>query len=213
MKLGILGSGRVGQTLAAKLAEVGQDVMVGTRSPAKLKEWLAQHPAVKAGTYDEAAAFGDMLFNVTPGHATLDVLRSLEPAHLDGKILIDVANPLDFSQGMPPRLFVVNTDSLGEQVQRAFPETRVVKALNTLTAALMVDPGSLAGGDHTLFLSGDDADAKARVAARFAEWFGWRDILDVGDITTARGTEALLLIWVRLMQKFGTGNFQFKIVR
>ena len=114
---------------------------------------------------------------------------------------------------MPPTLWVSNTDSLGEQIQRAFPQTKVVKTLNTLNAGLMVNPGGLAGGDHTIFVSGNDAAAKAEVSRLLAEWFGWRDIIDLGDITTARGTESLLPVWVRLMMAFGHANFQFKIVR
>jgi len=126
---------------------------------------------------------------------------------------VDIANPLDFSGGMPPTLFVSNTDSLGEQIQRAFPGVRVVKSLNTLNANLMVNPGLVGGGDHTIFVSGNDAAAKAEVARLLAEWFGWRDIIDLGDITTARGAEAVLPVWIRLMTVFGHANFQFKIVR
>jgi predicted dinucleotide-binding enzyme len=114
---------------------------------------------------------------------------------------------------MPPTLFVGNTDSLAEQIQRALPEAKVIKAFNTMAAALMVDPRSLADGDHTLLLCGNDAEAKAHLTALFAEWFGWRDMVDVGDITAARATEALLPLWIRLYMKFGTGNLQFKIVR
>jgi predicted dinucleotide-binding enzyme len=213
MNIGILGSGMVGQALAAKLAELGLDVMVGTRDPQKLVHWLAEHPGVRAGSPAQSAVHGEIVFNATKGDATLEVLKSIGQAALKGKILIDISNPLDFSHGMPPTLFVSNTDSLGEQIQRALPETKVLKAFNTLTADLMVNPGNLAGGDHTLFLCGNDADAKARATARFSEWFGWRDVLDVGDITAARGTEALLLLWVRLYMKFGSPNLQFKIVR
>ena len=213
MKIGMLGSGTVGQTIAAKLAEVGQEVMMGTRSPEKLKAWAGEHPTVKLGAVQETARFGELVFCAVKGDATLAVLQTAGAAALRGKILIDISNPLDFSQGMPPSLFISNTDSLGEQVQRAFPDTRVIKAFNTLTAALMVAPRSLADGDHTLLICGNDAAAKAQATALFSQWFGWRDILDVGDITAARATEALLPLWVRLFMKFGTGNLQFKIVR
>jgi hypothetical protein len=213
MKIGILGSGMVGQAIASKLAEVGQEVVIGTRSPEKLTDWLTQNPGVKAGSFSEAAAYGEMVFNAAKGDATLAILKSIGEANLNGKILIDIANPLDFSKGMPPSLFVSNTDSLGEQVQRTFPQAKVIKAFNTLTASLMVNPRSLANGDHTLFLCGNDAEAKTRVTNLFTEWFGWRDILDVGDISAARGLEALLPLWVRLYMKFGTPNLQFKIVR
>jgi 8-hydroxy-5-deazaflavin:NADPH oxidoreductase len=213
MKISILGSGMVGQTIAAKLAQVGQDVMLGARSPEKLKDWLAQNPKVKVGSLQAAAAHGEIVFNAVKGDATLEALKAAGKDNLKGKILIDVSNPLDFSKGMPPSLFISNTDSLGEQVQRAFPETKVIKSFNTLSASLMVEPRSLADGDHTLFMSGNDAEAKARVTALFKEWFGWRDILDVGDITSARGTEALLLLWIHLYTRLGTGNLQIKIVR
>jgi predicted dinucleotide-binding enzyme len=213
MKIGILGSGMVGQTIGAKLVGLGHDVVVGTRSPEKLREWSAQHAGVRIGSLAEAAAHGEIAFNATNGGGSLDALSQAGAANLDGKILVDIANPLDFSRGMPPTLFVSNDDSLGEQIQRAFPGVKVVKSLNTLNAYLMVNPGLVAGGDHTIFVSGNDADAKAEVIRRFGEWFGWRDIIDLGDITTARGTEALLPVWIRLMMAFGHANFQFKIVR
>lgn len=212
MKIGILGSGMVGQTLATKLAEQGQDVMVGTRSPEKVAAWAAD-AGVRLGSLNDTASHGDLVINATKGEASLDALRAAGEANLAGKIVMDIANPLDFSRGMPPTLLVSNTDSLGEQIQQAFPQTRVVKALNTLNAGLMVNPAGLAGGDHTIFVSGNDAAAKAEVSRLLAEWFGWRDIIDLGDITTARGTESLLPVWVRLMMAFGHANFQFKIVR
>ena len=127
-------------------------------------------------------------------------------------MLIDVANPLDFSQGFPPSLNPVNTDSLGEQIQRAFPEARVVKTLNTMNASVMVDPASVAGGDHSVFVSGNDADAKGIVSGLLKD-FGHRDIIDLGDITTARGAEMVLPIWVRIWGALGTGAFNFKIAR
>jgi 8-hydroxy-5-deazaflavin:NADPH oxidoreductase len=213
MKISILGSGMVGQALAGKLAEIGQDVMVGTRNPGKIADWLAKNPKVKTGSASESAAHGEIIINALTGTSTLDMLKSIGEAHLNGKILIDIANPLDFSKGMPPTLFVSNTDSLGEQVQRALPQVKVVKTLNTLSAHLMVNPRSLADGDHTLFLSGNDDEAKARVTSLLTEWFGWRDILDIGDITSARGTEALLLLWISMSTKLGTSNMQIKIVR
>jgi 8-hydroxy-5-deazaflavin:NADPH oxidoreductase len=212
MKIGILGSGMVGQTLAAKLAERGQDVMVGARSAEKVAAWAAG-AGVKVGSLSETAAHGEIVINATKGEASVDALRAAGEANLANKILMDIANPLDFSRGMPPTLWVSNTDSLGEQIQRAFPQVRVVKTLNTLNAGLMVNPGALDGGDHTIFVSGNDAAAKAEVSRLLAEWFGWRDIIDLGDITTARGTESLLPVWIRLMMAFGHANFQFKIVR
>jgi predicted dinucleotide-binding enzyme len=213
MKIGILGSGMVGQTIAAKLAEIGQEVMLGTRSPEKLQDWLAKNPHVKLGSVSETAAFGEVVFNATKGDAALEVVKTAGAKNLAGKILVDISNPLDFSNGMPPTLFVSNTDSLGEQIQRALPDCKVIKALNTLTASLMVNPRALADGEHTLFICGNDAEAKAVLTRLLTEWFGWRDILDLGDITSARATEALLPIWIRMYMKFGTGQIQFKIVR
>jgi 8-hydroxy-5-deazaflavin:NADPH oxidoreductase len=212
MKIGIFGSGSVGKTLATKLVGQGQKVMVGTRSPDKLREW-AQAAGARVGTYADTAAFGEILFNATRGESSIEALRMAGEVNLNGKILVDVANPLDFSGGMPPTLTVSNTDSLGEQIQRAFPGLRVVKSLNTLNADLTVNPGLVGDGDHTIFVSGNDGAAKAEVSRLLAEWFGWRDIIDLGDITTARGTEAMLPVWVRLMMVFGHASFQFKIVR
>ena len=213
MKIGILGAGQVAQTLAAGLAKSNNEVMVGARNPAKVKEWAAQNPQVKIGSLSQAAAHGEILFNATRGAGALEALKSAGEANLNGKIMIDLSNPLDFSHGMPPSLTVCNTDSLGEQIQRMLPGVKVVKTLNTVTSGLMVDPRSLAGGDHTLFLSGNDQAAKDQVRRLLGEWFGWRDFFDLGDISTARGAEALLLIWVPMMMKIGKPAFQFKIVR
>lgn len=153
-----------------------------------------------------------MVVNATNGAGTLEALGSAGAARLAGKVLMDVSNALDFSQGMPPVLNPVNTDSLGERIQRAFPSARVVKTLNTMNAGLMVDPGRLAGGDHSVFISGDDAEAKAAVAALLAD-LGHRDIIDLGDITTARGAEMVLPLWLRLYAALGTPNFNLKVVR
>jgi len=214
MKLGVLGSGMVGQAIGGKLVELGHEVVMGTRDPSKLNAWLEQleHRA-RVGTFAEAAAHGEMVFNATNGAGTLEALQLVGEANLSGKILIDISNPLDFSKGMPPTLLVCNTDSLGEQIQRAFPNVKVVKSLNTLTAALMVNPKGLGNGDHTIFVSGNDAEAKAQVIAFLKREFGWKDVLDLGDIKTARGVEMVLPLWVSLYGKFGTGMLQFKVVR
>jgi predicted dinucleotide-binding enzyme len=144
---------------------------------------------------------------------SLDALNLAGADNLAGKILIDVSNPLDFSKGFPPTLTVCNTDSVGEQIQKAFPKTKVVKALNTMTAALMVDPAKVAGGDHHVFVSGNDTEAKLRVADLLKTWFGWKNVIDVGDITTARGVEMILPLWVRLYSALGSPMFNFKIAR
>jgi predicted dinucleotide-binding enzyme len=214
MKISVLGSGMVGQTIAAKLVTLGHDVVVGTRTPAKLQDWLASvaHKA-RVGSFAESAAHGEIVINATSGTGSLEALALAGAANLDGKILIDIANPLDFSQGMPPSLSISNTDSLGEQIQRTFPGTKVVKTLNTMNAYLMVDAQQLADGDHHIFVSGNDPEAKAQVTTMLQDWFGWRNVIDLGDITTARGTEMLLPIWLRLWGALGTPMFNFKIVR
>jgi predicted dinucleotide-binding enzyme len=227
MNIGILGTGTVGRTLGAKLAEAGHDVMLGTRNTAGtlartapdargrpgFGSWHAQNPGVGIGAYAEAARHGQTVINATLGAASLDALRMAGEANLRGKILIDLADPLDFSQGMPRSLTVCNTDSLAEQIQRAFPSVKVVKTLNTVTAPLMVNPGLVAGGDHTLFLSGNDDAAKAQVRTWLAEWFGWRHVIDLGDITTARGVEMYLPLWLELMVALGTPVFNVKVLQ
>jgi predicted dinucleotide-binding enzyme len=199
---------------------------LGTRDPEKLDDkrgfgdaladWLAKAGKnAKVATFADAAQHGQVVINATAGTATLKALESAGKANLKGKILIDVANPLDFSKGMPPTLTVCNTDSLGEQVQRAFPEAKVVKTLNTVNANMMVAPGTVGNGDHVIFVCGDDAEAKAQVARYLHDWFGWKEesVIDLGGIEAARGTEMLLPLWVRLMGVLGTPMFNFRIVR
>lgn len=222
MNIGILGTGGVGQTLAAKLADLGHSVMLGTRDVqatlarteqgTAFSAWISANSSVHLGTFREAAEHGELLINATRGDATLAALAAAGDA-LNGKILMDAANPLDFSHGMPPSLFVSNTDSLAEQVQRQFPEVRVVKALNTLAAPLMINPALVGGGEHHLFICGNDADAKAAVIGYLKAWFGWTHIIDLGDITNARGTEMILALWVRLWGALGTPMFNFRIVQ
>jgi predicted dinucleotide-binding enzyme len=226
MKIAIFGTGIVGQTLAAKLVTLGHEVIMGTREVKKTMEtsepgpygrpafgvWHKEHSNIKVATYADAAAFAEFTINATNGMGSLNALEHAGHDHLKNKILLDVSNPLDFSHGMPPSLWVSNTDSLGEQIQRAFPETKVVKSLHTMNAYLMVNP-SLVPGDHTVFLCGNDQEAKDKVKSILIS-FGWKDvnILDLGDITTARGTEQLLPIWVRLLTSLGHPYFNFRIV-
>ena len=226
MKIAVLGTGTVGQTVAAKLSDLGHEVVVGTRDPQAtlarnepdgmgnppFSAWHAEHPAVLVATFAEAAEPAELVVNATNGGVSIEVLNLAGTANLAGKVLIDIANPLDFSQGFPPTLFVKDTDSLGEQIQCAFPDTRVVKTLNTMTAALMVEPGLAAGGDHSVFVSGNDEAAKQTVSDLLTS-IGHTDVIDVGDLSTARGTEMLLPIWVRLMGALGTPYFNFKIAR
>jgi predicted dinucleotide-binding enzyme len=223
MHVAVLGTGMVGRALAGRLDGLGHDVTVGTRDPARtgarpeagdgssFAEWQEDHPDVRLASFAEAAAGAEVVVNATSGAATLDVLAAAGAQNLAGKVVLDIANPLDFSAGFPPTLFVKDTDSLGEQVQRAFPEARVVKTLNTLTAALMVDPASL-GAPSTVFVSGDDAEAKALVVDLLTS-FGHEDVIDLGGIETARGTEMLLPLWLRLMGALGTGQFNVAVVR
>ncbi len=226
MRIGILGTGIVGQLLADAFAAGGHEVMVGTRNPEAtlartepdmygrppFRVWHDEHPGIALGTFAEAAAHGEVVVNATNGAATLDALRTAGEENLDGKVLLDAANPLDFSKGMPPSLFVCNTDSLAEQIQVAFPGARVVKSLNTMTASVMVDPRGLGDGDHTVFVSGNDADAKGSVSDLLLG-LGWADVIDLGDITTARGAEMVLPIWVSLFGVLETPRSNFKIVR
>ncbi|MGM0883503.1 MAG: NADPH-dependent F420 reductase [Bacillota bacterium] len=214
MKIGFIGSGNAAQTLGRSLAKAGHDVKLGARTPDKLNTWLEQlQPDEKGsvGTIQEAAAHGDIIFNATPGNASLGALSDIGSQLLQGKVLIDIALPLDFSNG-ELTLAVANTDSLGEQIQRTFPDAKVVKTLNTVSSALMVNPRSVAGGQHDLFISGNDADAKRIVTTLLMESLGWESIIDLGDISSARGTEMLLALSSRIYMALGHMNFNFKIV-
>jgi predicted dinucleotide-binding enzyme len=216
MRIAVLGTGMVGNAIGTRLVELGHEVKMGSRRAGneKAQAWAKQAgQGASEGSFADAAAFGELVFNCTQGAASLEVLRAAGEQNLNGKVLVDVANPLDFSRGMPPSLTVCNTDSLGEQIQRAFPQVRVVKALNTLTAELMVNPQKLAGGEHDVFISGNDAEAKASVAGLLKEGFGWKHIVDLGDISTARGTEAFLLLWIRMWGALQTPNFNLRVVR
>lgn len=214
MKIGVFGTGMVGTTIASKLVSLGHEVKMGSRTAnnEKAAEWVKQAgQGASQGTFADAAAFGEILFNCALGSATMDILKSAGEENLRGKILVDISNPLDFSKGMPPSLFVSNTDSLGEQIQRAFPEVKVVKTLNTINCDVMVDPARLPE-DHDVFVSGNDTEAKAKVTEILRGWFGWKNVVDLGDITTARGTEAYLLLWIRLWGTLKTPNFNLKLV-
>ena len=215
MRVGMLGTGVVGQTLGRKLVEVEHEVRMGSRDAAneKASEWVASTGGgASNGTFADAATFGELVFNCTAGAASLEALEQAGEEALRGKVLVDVANPLDFSRGMPPSLTVVNTDSLGEQIQRRFPGSRVVKALNTMNADVMVYPGLIAG-DHDAFVCGDDADAKVEVVA-LLESFGWprERIVDLGGIDGARAVEMYLPLWLRLFRTFGTRQVNVRVV-
>lgn len=224
MRIAVLGSGPVGQRLAAKLAELGHQVTLATRSVEAamareadgrgnepFRDWVDRHPDIDVATLADAAAAAEVVVNGTNGAASIEALETAGEANLAGKVLIDVANPLEFTQGEPPSLFVSNKDSLGERIQHRFPDARVVKTLNTMNAALMVDPGLVGDGDHTVFVSGNDADAKEAVGALLGE-LGWVDIIDLGDITTARGTEMYLSLWLRILGATQNPLFNIKVV-
>ena len=228
MDIGIIGSGQVAQTLAGKLLELGHSVMVSSRDVTATKdrgEWgvipsagefaaaqTALGRAAAAGSFADAAAFGELIINATAGEHSLDALQSAGTSHLHGKILVDVANPLDFSRGMPPTLLFCNTDSLGERIQAALPDTHVVKALNTMNAGVMIDPGQLPE-ETTVFVAGDDQKARDWVSAEvLTAWFGWRHVVDLGDMTAARGLEMWMPLWLRLWGATGTGTMNLKVV-
>jgi len=210
--MGVLGSGMVAQGLSARLAELGHEIMIGTREAEKLRGWQSSNQKVIIGSFAETAAHGEMLFNATSGQGSLNALSLAGEENLAGKVLVDVSNPLDFSGGFPPSLTVFGTDSLAEQIQRAFPRTRVVKTLNTVTARVMTHPLEVANGDHHVFISSDDVDAKAQVTALLRS-FGWIHVFDLGDLSTARGTEAYLLLWLRLYGSMNTGMINVKIMK
>ncbi len=230
MKIAIIGTGTVGQTLAIKLLEIGHEVIIGTRNVASklastekdnygnppFSEWHAANKNIKLSTFAEAAAFGEIIINASKGLLSLEALILAGPDNLAGKILVDIANPLDFSHGLPPCLVpeVSNTNSLGEEIQKTFPEAKVVKTLNTMWCGLMVNPGMIGGGDHINFICGNDEDAKA-VVKSILKKFGWKseNIIDLGGISSARGTEALLPVWITLMGVMKTSAFNFRIVK
>ncbi len=215
-QIGIFGTGIVGNTIGTKLIQLGYKVMMGSRTAANEKAltWVdANGKHASAGTFADAAQYGEIIFNCTKGEIALDVFKQAGIEKFAGKIIIDISNPLDFSKGMPPFLIpqYTNTNSLGEEIQKLLPEAKVVKTLNIVNCEVMVEPKK-SGGDATMFISGNDNDAKEKVKI-FLDQFGWKDIIDLGDITTARGTEMLLPVWLRTYMATGNGYFAFKIVR
>src|SRR2546425_7059842 len=213
MKIGILGTGMVGETLGAKFAQLGHQVKMGSRTAnnESAAKWVkATGPNASQGTFGDAAGFGEMVFICLKGPVFLEVAKTIEAQALAGKVLVDVSNPLDFSHGMPASLSICNTNSLGEEVQKAAPSAKVVKTLNIVNCEVMVEPAK--GGDPTMLVCGNDAEAKSKVTA-LLKTVGWRDIIDLGDITKSRGTEMLLPLWLNLFGLFGNPHFGFKVVR
>jgi predicted dinucleotide-binding enzyme len=216
MKIGVLGTGQVGITIAGKLIELGHEVMMGARDAHNetALDWASRAgEGADYGSFADAAAFGELLFNCTAGAHSLNALKAAGAENLKGKVLVDVANAIDPSADTPGTLTVANTDSLGEQIQAAFPEARVVKSLNTVNREVMVDP-SRVSGEHHVFICGNDDAAKAEVR-ELLESFGWPpdSILDLGEISAARGTEMYLALWLRLMNNLGTGYFNIGITK
>jgi 8-hydroxy-5-deazaflavin:NADPH oxidoreductase len=215
MKIGVLGTGTVGSTIATKLVSQGHDVKMGSRTAKNEKAvaWAKKTGArASEGTFADAAAHGELVFNCTSGASSVEALKAAGAKNLEGKVLVDIANPLDFSKGMPPSLLHSGDTSLAEQIQSAFPGTKVVKTLNTINAEVMVNPARV-HGDHDVFVCGNDAGAKKQVTGILRDWFGWNSVVDLGDITAARGTEMYVLFWVRLWGALQTADFNIKVVR
>lgn len=214
MEIGVLGTGMVGQTIGSKLVQLGHQVMMGSRDAANPKAiaWAKEEgsPHALYGTFRNAAAFGEIIFNCTRGSVSLDVLQQAGAENLNGKILIDLSNPIDYSTPQLT-LTVCNTDSLGEQIQRTFPEARVVKTLNNMNCNVMVQPNKLPGRTN-VFISGNDLDAKETVTVILRDWFGWKSIIDLGDITTARGVEMYMVLWASLRHVVSAERFNIKVM-
>jgi predicted dinucleotide-binding enzyme len=210
VRVGVLGSGDVGKVLAAGFASLGHEVKIGSRDPEKLREWASANARVSAGTFAEAAQFGDILVLATLGAGAADAIKLAGLESFDNKVLIDATNPLDFSKGMPPTLFVGTTDSLGEQIQRLIPRARVVKAFNTVGNAHMINP-QFPGGPPDMFLCGNDADAK-KIVTQICEAFGW-GVVDIGGIDCSRYLEPMCMTWVLYGIRTSSWNHAFKMLR
>jgi predicted dinucleotide-binding enzyme len=218
MKIGILGTGMVGNALGTKLVQIGHEVTMGSRSAKNesAQTWAASlGERAHAATFRDAAAFGEIVISCTGGMHSMEALESVGAEPLRNKILIDVSNPLQQDKDGSVILGFCNTESLGERIHRAFPQTRVVKALNTVNCDIMIEP-SRVPGDHNLFICGNDATAKKEVTKYLSNWFGWepQNVVDLGDITAARGTEMMMPLWMRLFQGvIGHPHFNWQIVR
>lgn len=224
MKIGILGTGVVGKTLAAKLVELGHEVMIGTRDVAQtmaktetdmmgisaFKEWYASNPKVKVGNFSEAGQFGEMIILATHGVATINAIEMTGKNNFKDKVIVDTTNPLDFSQGVPPKFAATLGNSLGEQIQRHIPEAKVVKAFNTVNAFIMVSP-KRKEGDPDLFIAGNDDEAKTKMI-ELAKQMGWQSIIDIGDISNSYWLEALTMFWVNYGFRYNNWSHAFKLL-
>jgi hypothetical protein len=214
MKIGILGSAGVGQSLATGFAANGHDVVMGSRNAGKkeLKEFASKAEGkIAVRTLADAAAHGELLVLCTLGAAAEGAIDLAGPRHFDGKVVIDVTNPLDFSKGMPPSLFVVGTDSLGERIQRKVPKAKVVKCFNTVNQDTMIHP-RMKEGLPDMVIAGDDDGAKKVVAGLLKE-FGWAAPIDIGGIQEARWLEAFTALWVRVAMKVGSWSVAARFLR
>lgn len=219
MKIGILGTGAVGEHLGSALIKKGHFVLMGSRKAGNERALAWKKKGgnnANEGSFEDAAIYGDLIFLALNGEHALEAINSFDRGHLDGKIVVDITNPLDFTQGMPPRVLEKYRDtSLGEAIQAALPHAYVVKTLNTVNHELMVDARLVNKGSHTLFICGNDANAKNGVKHFLVDNFHWTpdDLLDLGDIKAARLTEAYVPLWVQIWQATGTPMFNIKVVR
>ena len=213
MRVGVLGTGEVARRLAGGFRSRGHDVMIGSRDPAKpeLREWLSGEGAgVEAGTFAQTAAHGELLVLAVLGNAAEEAIAQAGPENFGGKVVIDAMNPLDFSGGFPPKLSISGEDSLGERVQRALPDARVVKAFNTIGSPYFVDP-SFSQGRPTMLIAGNDEDAKRTVTDVLAD-FGWTDTVDIGGIAGSRELEAICIVWVKIGGARGAWDHGFSLL-
>jgi NADPH-dependent F420 reductase len=212
-RVGVLGTGAVGRRLATGFKGRGYEVMIGSRDPGKsdLREWLSDEGAgVQAATFKEAAEHGELLVLAVLGDAAQDVIAHAGAENFGGKVVIDAMNPLDFSGGFPPKLSISGEDSLGERVQRALPDAKVVKAFNTIGNQYFVDP-EFSEGSPTMLIAGDDEGAKRLVSDLLAD-FGWSDTFDIGGIEGSRELEAICIAWVKIGGARGSWDHGFKLL-
>lgn len=212
-RVGVLGTGEVGRRLASGFRDHGHQVTIGSRDPEKpeLRDWLsAEGAGIQADTFAEAATSGELLVLAVLGDAADQVIADAGPENFAGKVVIDAMNPLDFSGGFPPKLSISGEDSLGERVQRALPDARIVKAFNIIGSPYFVDP-SFREGSPTMLIAGDDADAKRTVTDLLAD-FGWPDVVDLGGIESSRELEAICIAWVKIGGVRGAWDHGFKLL-
>jgi 8-hydroxy-5-deazaflavin:NADPH oxidoreductase len=225
VKIGILGTGGVGRTLAAKLISLGHEVVIGTRNVEDtlartapdgmggppFKVWHSQNPKVKLVKFSEAASFGEILFLATFGDKTAEAISLAGKQNFDNKLVLDTTNPLDFSKGVPPKFTVTLGNSLGEQIQKHIPNAKVVKAFNTIGAHIMVNPNREEGSPD-LFIAGNDSDTK-KIFSSLAEQMGWQSVIDLGDISQSYWLEANAMLWIHYGFKYNSWNHAFKLLK